>query len=73
MISLGNSLRSPSGDGRITYATNATAPLYLRSVTVDRFDGEAWSPDDRDADPPGRARAGWTWGTRSWLRSRSAR
>jgi transglutaminase-like putative cysteine protease len=49
MISLGNSLRSPSGDGRITYATNATAPLYLRSVTVDRFDGESWSPDDRDS------------------------
>ena len=49
MISLGNSLRSPSGDGRITYATNATAPLYLRSVTVDRFDGEAWSPDDRES------------------------
>jgi transglutaminase-like putative cysteine protease len=49
MISLGNSLRSPSGDGRITYATNATAPLYLRSVTVDRFDGESWSPDDRES------------------------
>lgn len=49
MISLGNSLRSPSGDGRITYATNAMAPLYLRSVTVDRFDGEAWSPDDRES------------------------
>ena len=26
MISLGNSLRSPSGDGRITYASNATPP-----------------------------------------------
>lgn len=49
MISLGNSLRRPTGDGRITYATNATAPLYLRSVTVDRFDGEAWSPDDRNS------------------------
>lgn len=49
MISLGNSLRSPSGDGRITYATNATTPLYLRSVTVDRFDGESWSPDDRES------------------------
>jgi transglutaminase-like putative cysteine protease len=49
MISLGNSLRRPTGDGRITYATNAATPLYLRSVTVDRFDGEAWSPDDRDA------------------------
>ncbi|ABK02602.1 transglutaminase domain protein [Arthrobacter sp. FB24] len=49
MISLGNSLRSPSGDGRITYATSASRPPYLRSVTVDRFDGDSWSPDDRDA------------------------
>ena len=48
MISLGNSLRTPTGEGRITYATNATTPLYLRSVTVDRFDGESWSPDDRN-------------------------
>jgi transglutaminase-like putative cysteine protease len=61
MISLGNSLRRPSGEGRITYATNATTPLYLRSVTVDRFDGEAWSPDDRDAarrTGPGRMEVG---------------
>ncbi|HEY3574996.1 MAG TPA: DUF3488 and transglutaminase-like domain-containing protein [Arthrobacter sp.] len=49
MISLGNSLRTPTGEGRITYATNATTPLYLRSVTVDRFDGESWSPDDRNS------------------------
>ena len=49
MISLGNSLRTPTGEGRITYATNSTTPLYLRSVTVDRFDGESWSPDDRNA------------------------
>jgi transglutaminase-like putative cysteine protease len=49
MISLGSSLRSPSGDGRITYASNATSPQYLRSVTVDRFDGDSWSPDDREA------------------------
>jgi transglutaminase-like putative cysteine protease len=49
MISLGNSLRSPSGDGRITYATNALGPQYLRSVTIDRFDGDSWAPDDRDA------------------------
>src|SRR3712207_7520806 len=38
MITLGNSLRTPDGSGRITYATNANAPLYLRSVTVDNFD-----------------------------------
>ena len=49
MISLGNSLRSPTGTGRITYATNAATAPYLRSVTVDSFDGDSWSPDDRDA------------------------
>jgi transglutaminase-like putative cysteine protease len=50
MITLGNSLRTPAGTGRITYATNASTPLYLRSVTVDNFDGETWGPDDRDAE-----------------------
>ncbi len=49
MISLGNSLRSPTGAGRITYATNASAAPYLRSVTVDSFDGDSWAPDDREA------------------------
>lgn len=49
MITLGNSLRTPDGSGRITYATNAASPLYLRSVTVDNFDGESWGPDDRSA------------------------
>lgn len=48
IISLGNSLRSPSGDGRITYASTSPRPLYLRSVTVDRFDGDSWAPDDRE-------------------------
>ncbi|WP_354350951.1 DUF3488 and transglutaminase-like domain-containing protein [Pseudarthrobacter sp. PvP090] len=48
MISLGNSLRSPTGDGRITFATNATGTPYLRSVTVDSFNGDTWAPDDRD-------------------------
>lgn len=48
MITLGNSLRSPEGGGRITYATNAPTTPYLRSVTVDTFDGEAWAPDDRE-------------------------
>nr|WP_255767935.1 DUF3488 and transglutaminase-like domain-containing protein [Pseudarthrobacter sulfonivorans] len=50
MITLGNSLRTPAGTGRITYATSASQPLYLRSVTVDNFDGETWGPDDRDAE-----------------------
>ncbi len=49
MISLGNSLRAPSGEGRITFATNAPRTPYLRSVTVDSFDGDAWSPDDRES------------------------
>lgn len=49
MITLGNSLRTPDGSGRITYATNSPNPLYLRSVTVDNFDGDSWGPDDRTA------------------------
>jgi transglutaminase-like putative cysteine protease len=49
MISLGNSLRSPTGDGRITFATNAPAIPYLRSVTVENFNGDSWAPDDREA------------------------
>lgn len=49
MITLGNNLRTPAGLGRITYATNSPTPLYLRSVTVDHFDGDAWGPDDRGA------------------------
>ncbi len=48
MITLGSSLRSPEGGGRITYATNAPTTPYLRSVTVDTFDGEVWAPDDRE-------------------------
>lgn len=47
MITLGSSLRTPDGSGRITYATNSPVPLYLRSVTVDNFDGDSWGPDDR--------------------------
>ncbi|TVU66600.1 transglutaminase domain-containing protein [Paenarthrobacter nitroguajacolicus] len=50
MITLGNSLRSPTGSGRITYATSSSAPVYLRSVTIDHFDGETWAPDDRAAE-----------------------
>ncbi|WP_285248256.1 DUF3488 and transglutaminase-like domain-containing protein [Pseudarthrobacter sp. efr-133-R2A-89] len=49
MITLGSSLRAPDGSGRITYATNSPTPLYLRSVTVDNFDGDSWGPDDRTA------------------------
>jgi transglutaminase-like putative cysteine protease len=57
MISLGNSLRSPTGEGRITYASTSTSPPYLRLVTVERFDGESWAQDDRDdTRRPGAAR-----------------
>jgi transglutaminase-like putative cysteine protease len=49
MITLGNSLRNPSGEGRITYVTSSNRPLYLRSVTIDRFEGETWGPEDRSA------------------------
>lgn len=49
MITLGNSLRSPTGSGRITYSTSSSAATYLRSVTIDHFDGETWAPDDRSA------------------------
>ena len=49
MISLGSSLRSPSGDGRITFATNSPTTPYLRSVTVDSFDGDTWAPEDRQS------------------------
>lgn len=49
MITLGNSLRAPSGSGRITYGTTAGSPPYLRSVTIDNFSGESWGPDDNTA------------------------
>ncbi|AXJ10385.1 DUF3488 and transglutaminase-like domain-containing protein [Arthrobacter sp. PM3] len=49
MITLGSSLRSPAGNGRITFATNAPTTPYLRSVTVDSFDGDSWAPDDRES------------------------
>nr|WP_224091671.1 DUF3488 domain-containing protein [Arthrobacter sp. StoSoilB13] len=54
MITLGNSLRSPTGAGRITYSTSSSAATYLRSVTIDHFDGETWAPDDRSATRRGR-------------------
>ncbi|MGG5174027.1 transglutaminase TgpA family protein [Pseudarthrobacter sp. J1763] len=49
MISLGSSLRSPSGGGQITYATDSASPLYLRSTTIDSFSGDTWGPDDRNS------------------------
>ncbi len=49
MITLGNSLRNPTNEGRIVYTSSSSRPVYLRSVTIDRFDGESWSPDDRNS------------------------
>ena len=48
LITLGNDLRSAEGVGVLRYATNAGAPLYLRTVTVEEFDGGTWGPDNRD-------------------------
>lgn len=46
-VTLGNDLRNPTGFGRITYATNADEPLYLRSSTLEDFSGQRWEPDQR--------------------------
>lgn len=46
-ITLGNSLREPDGFGRITYATTADEPLYLRLATLEDFSGKRWQPDPR--------------------------
>ncbi|MBT1002438.1 transglutaminase-like domain-containing protein [Paenarthrobacter sp. DKR-5] len=48
MIALGNDLREASGQSRMTYATDATTPLYLRAVTLDDFEGSVWQPTPRD-------------------------
>ena len=46
-VTLGNSLREPDGSGRITYATTADEPLYLRLTTLEDFSGKRWQPDQR--------------------------
>lgn len=46
-VTLGNSLRDNAGFGRITYATNAKEPLYLRLTTLENFAGQRWQPDQR--------------------------
>ncbi|TNB75698.1 transglutaminase domain-containing protein [Arthrobacter sp. BB-1] len=46
-VTLGNSLREPDGSGRITYATTANEPLYLRLTTLEDFSGRRWHPDQR--------------------------
>ncbi|GAB4099076.1 DUF3488 and transglutaminase-like domain-containing protein [Sinomonas halotolerans] len=48
LISLGSDLRSATGVSVLRYATDSDRPLYLRTVTVDRFDGGTWAPTNRD-------------------------
>ncbi len=48
VVSLGNDLRQPTATGRITYATDSTRPLYLRSTTLEDFSGTRWAPDTRE-------------------------
>lgn len=50
VVTLGNDLRQPTATGRITYATNSTRPVYLRSTTLEDFSGSRWAPDTRSED-----------------------
>lgn len=49
-LSLGNDLRNPSGTGEINYATTAANPPYLRTLTIESFEGDSWQPTDRNAE-----------------------
>ncbi|MDN5668627.1 MAG: DUF3488 and transglutaminase-like domain-containing protein [Renibacterium salmoninarum] len=49
-LSLGRDLREPTGAGRINYATTAASPPYLRTLTIENFDGESWQPSDRSSE-----------------------
>ncbi|WP_394941464.1 transglutaminaseTgpA domain-containing protein [Psychromicrobium sp. YIM B11713] len=46
-LSLGSDLRNPSGTGQISYATSAENAPYLRTVTIEDFNGDNWEPTDR--------------------------
>ena len=48
VVTLGSDLRRPTATGRITYATDAADPVYLRSTTVEDFAGARWGPTTRD-------------------------
>lgn len=48
LISLGNDLRSSSAVGVLTYATDSQTPVYLRTVTVEDFNGATWGPENHD-------------------------
>lgn len=49
-LTLGKDLREPTGAGRINYATTAASPPYLRTLTIENFDGESWQPTDRSSE-----------------------
>lgn len=48
LISLGNDLRSSSALGVLKYATDSTTPVYLRTVTIEDFNGGTWGPENHD-------------------------
>ncbi|AUI51758.1 DUF3488 and transglutaminase-like domain-containing protein [Arthrobacter crystallopoietes] len=48
IVSLGDNLRRPGAFGRMTYATDSTDPLYIRSVTLENLAGARWRPTDPD-------------------------
>ncbi|WP_369046922.1 transglutaminase TgpA family protein [Sinomonas sp. P10A9] len=48
LISLGSDLRSSNALGVLKYATNSPTPVYLRTVTVEDFNGSTWGPENHD-------------------------
>lgn len=48
LISLGSDLRSSSALGVLKYATDSKTPVYLRTVTVEDFNGGTWGPQNHD-------------------------
>ena len=50
VLSLGDDLRRASARTVLDYSTGSGAPLYLRLVTLDEFDGDEWAPTPREVD-----------------------
>jgi transglutaminase-like putative cysteine protease len=48
LITLGSDLRSSTAIGLLRYATDSKAPVYLRTVTVEDFNGGSWGPENHD-------------------------
>ncbi len=51
VLDLGDDLRRASARTVLDYSTSTGAPLYLRLVTLDEFDGDEWAPTPREVDP----------------------